>query len=253
MFAKIKQGMAKWLETYQKKSVSQIVRPVGVSFTPKIPTGQEVAFWKTLPIQGIERLTLPNGTTLTLSIPQGKAAKGVVHSMATGVWTAKTKSLLDRLIAGLKWPRKQVIRALEATAGSAVAGWMRRNPAISNVGMGVAEYLNVPLIGTGLGGWTAGMDIAARGLSGVGNVVRRLMSDTSGGSLRSILTGSKIGVPQALKRAADAAAAGNQELYRTIMWGALQQQDVHEFLQQEVGSSGVNAPTPRVPNGYQGA
>jgi hypothetical protein len=224
----------------------QMVRPLGDTYWTKIPTGSDVAFWRDIPAEGIKSLTLPDGTLLSLTIPQGKAVKVIVHSAATDNWTPRAKKLLKGLIAGLKKPRELIVSGLQAATNAHVGKFMRKHPFTGNVGLGAAETL----IGGAAGGWTGlavGMDVAGRGIE---KVFGSLLRDTSGGALRGLFKRSTLGVPEALKKAAQAAGAGNEELYRAIMWTALKQTDVNEYLQATAGSRGVNAEGPRVRQGH---
>lgn len=243
--------ISKELQTWSKnllKPPQQLVRPLGEMTNVKVPTGSEVAFWKTLP-ETIEKLTLPDGTVLTLNAAQGKAVKAVAQSAATNNWTPKAKALLEKLVKGLRWPRNAVIRGIESMVHPKIAAFLRAHPGSSNVAAMVGGAAGVP--GGGAAAVIAGADVAGRGM---GILVNKIMKDSTGKALTSILTRAKTGAPEALKRAARAAGGGNQQLYKAIMWGALQKQDVQEFFQAEAGSRGVNAETgPRSRAGYQGA
>jgi hypothetical protein len=194
---------------------------------------------------GIQRLKIGE-RVFVLSEAQEKATKVLFQAIATRTWTQATKKLLERFIAWLQMPRELIVKALSAATNAHVGKFMRQHPTTGNIGLAAAEGL----IGGAAGGWTGiatGMDIAGRGLN---KVVQRLLGDTSGKALRSLLSRATLGAPEALKRAAQAAGAGNEELYRSIMWTALKATDVNEYLQQVVGSRGVNASGPRVQQGY---
>ena len=190
---------------------------------------------------GIQEMKI-GGRVLVLTAAQEKAAKVAMQSMATGNWTSASKKILEKLIAGLKWPRARIIDMLEIATNRHVGKYARDRPFMTNVGLGAAETMVSGTFG-GISGGVAAMDIAGRGL-------KMLLSDTTGKALSGLFGRSKLGVPEALKRAAQAAGAGNDELYRAIMWTALKQTDVNEYLQAVAGSRGVNAEGPRVRQGH---
>lgn len=249
------QGWAKQarniVESWAKKLTApptkrQVVSPLGDPYWQVVPTGSDVAFWRDLPIDGIQKLFNPDGSVLVLTAPQAKAAKVIVQSAATDNWTPWAKKQLKRLIDGLKWPKRRIIDILGTVTNAHVMKFVRKHPIGSNVALGVAETMVGGTAG-GLPGGAAIMDIAGRGIE---RVFRRLLTDTSGKALTGLFGRSTLGVPEALKKAAQAAGAGNEELYRAIMWTALKQTDVNEYLQAVAGSRGVNASGPRVRSGH---
>lgn len=151
-----------------------------------IPINKEVDFWRSIPLEGLRKLQLPDGTILQLSRDQAIAASHVAADIVTR-GTAMRKGVaraLTRLERVLKTPRRLLYKALRAVGVQSAREfeggtfWNRPASAI----MGAAGIAMGGTVGKALA-VTGGM---ALGGAAIGRLGWMLMADTTGNVLRQL-------------------------------------------------------------------
>lgn len=203
----------------------------------RVPIGSEVDFWRSIPLEGLRKLQLPDGRILELSVDQAKAARHIVSDIVMhGVpFREKVSKALIKLGEALKAPRRVLYTAFRSMGmGWAqdflmARPWLRYASAATGVRMG-------GLMGLGV----AGTEAASLLGGGITNIGKALVADRSGGILKSVLGSASMGLARRIQSLLKLLEGGpaRQAAYRA---GIFQLLSNPEFQQLMGGKTGAPA------------
>lgn len=204
-----------------------------------IPLHKEVDFWRSIPLEGLRKLQLPDGTILQLSRDQAVAAKHIASDIMTrGVAMRRgvARALL-KLEKALGTPRRLLVKALGIVGLRTAQGplWKRTTSAM----MGGAGLAMGGKIGTGLAiaGGTAFVG------SVLGRIGRQLLADTAGNVLKNLAANAGRSLSLRIEQVLKLAAGGplTRTAYRAGIFQLLSDPEFQELVESQMGGAGRSA------------
>lgn len=150
----------------------------------RVPLKDQVDFWRSIPIDAVRKLQLPDGRILQLTRDQAQAARHIITDIAVHGFPRRraVSQALIKLEKALKTPKRLIFRALKYMGLDFLRNWK----------LGRVMGAPLALVGVGFGG-VGGATAAVAGLSAalgneVGFIGRAILTDSNGSILRTIMS-----------------------------------------------------------------
>jgi len=191
--------------------------------TTNIPLDEQIDFWRMIPLEGLRKLTLPDGKILQLTTDQARAASHIIADIAVhGIpWRKKVGGMLTKLAKALKTPRRMLYSLFRAQG----VGLTRRY-LLAGAGFQIGG------IGKAFAG-AEGLSILGSGAKGMAKI---FLADSTGEALRTV--GREAGISLSGKIGQVLGFLDRPGLYRLGVYQLLKDPEFVEAAQGMIGAPG---------------